>query len=284
MKVWMAAVGLAAATAMAAEPEVVKLWPAGAPDLAQGIDTERYQPDKGDGVKRLTNVTDPRLEIFRPEKPNGTAVVVCPGGGYSILAVTHEGLAVCEWLNRLGVTAAMLIYRVPNQRDGAYQDAQRAVGLVRSRAKDLGLRPDRIGVLGFSAGGHLAARVSAHTGPRTYARVDAADDASCRPDFSVLVYPAYLTTTNATGGTDLTLPAGKDTPPAIMIHAANDRITPEGSIAWFLALKRAGVPAELHVYADGGHGFGMKDIPQDIRTWPDRCADWMRSRGLVPKP
>lgn len=109
----------------------------------------------------------------------------------------------------------------------------------------------------------------------------AADDVSCRPDFTVLVYPAYLTTTNATGGAELALPAGKETPPAFLVHAANDRILPENSIAWFLALRKAGVDAELHVYGDGGHGFGMKDIPQHIHTWPDRCADWLRSRGLV---
>lgn len=284
MKAWIVAVGMAAGSAMAVDQDILKLWPAGAPDLAQGIGEEQFQPDKGDGIKRLTNVSDPRLEIFRPEKPNGTAVVVCPGGGYSILAVSHEGSDVCAWLNRLGITAFMLTYRVPGQRDGAYQDAQRAIGLVRSGAKDLALRTDRIGVLGFSAGGHLAARISAHTGSRTYARVDAADDVSCRPDFSVLVYPAYLTTTNAAGGTELALPAGKETPPAFLVHAANDRISPENSIAWFLALRKAGVEAELHVYGDGGHGFGMKPVPQDIRTWPDRCADWLRSRGLATKP
>lgn len=284
MKAWIVAAGMAAGSALAADQDIVKLWPAGAPDLAHGVGEEQFQPDKGDGIKRLTNVSDPRLEIFRPEKPNGTAVVICPGGGYSILALSHEGSDVGAWLNRLGIAAFMLSYRVPGQRDGAYQDAQRAVGLVRSRSKDLGILSDRIGVLGFSAGGHLAARISSHTGPRTYARVDAADDVSCRPDFTVLVYPAYLTATNAAGGTELTLPVGKETPPAFLVHAANDRISPENSIAWFLALRKAGVDAELHVYGDGGHGFGMKAVPQDIRTWPDRCADWLRSRGLVPKP
>lgn len=274
--------GLGAVWAAEADPPVVKLWPSGAPDPVQGIGAEQFAPDKGDGVQRLTNVTDPRFEVFRPGSPNGTAVVVCPGGGYGILACSHEGTQVCTWLNGLGVTAFLLKYRVPNQRDGAYQDAQRAIGIVRSRAGEWGLATDRIGVLGFSAGGHLAARVSTHAGPRTYARVDAADDVNCRPDFSVLVYPAYLLSTNAAPVPELTLPVGRETPPAFLVHAADDRISPENSLFYFRALRQAGVPAELHIFADGGHGFGMKTTTNAIHAWPDRCADWMRGRGLLP--
>lgn len=279
----MTAAGVTAMCAAAGEPEIVKLWPSGAPDLASGIGAETLQPDKGDGVKRLTNVTDPRFELYRPEHPNGTAVVVCPGGGYNILAFTHEGTEVCSWLNGLGVTAALLKYRVPNQRDGAFQDVQRAIGIVRSRAKDWTLAADRIGVLGFSAGGHLAARISTHAGARTYARVDAADDASCRPDFSVLVYPAYLLTTNAGPDMALSLPAGAGSPPAFLVHAADDGIPADNSLFYYRALRQAKIPAELHVYAKGGHGFGMKPAPPSVRTWPDRCADWMRDMGLVPE-
>lgn len=157
------------------------------------------------------------------------------------------------------------------------------MGVLRQRAAEWGIRSDRIGVLGFSAGGHLVARVASHAGARTYERVDAADDQPSRPDFAVLIYPAYLTATNAAGGHDLTLPVGEHCPPTILIHAADDRISPINSIEWFRALRRAGVPAELHVFESGGHGFGMKrDAPFPVRTWPQRCADWLRHRGLAP--
>lgn len=280
----MAMAGVGAVWAAEGEPPTIKLWPSGAPDLVQGIGAEQLAPDKGDGVQRLTNVTDPRLDVFRAAQPNGTAVVVCPGGGYGILAVSHEGTAVCSWLNGLGVTAFLLKYRVPNQRDGAFQDAQRAIGIVRSRAGEWGLASDRIGILGFSAGGHLAARVSTHTGARTYARTDAADDAGCRPDFTVLVYPAYLLSTNAAPVPELTLTVGRETPPAFLVHAADDRISPENSLFYFRALRQAGVSAELHIFAEGGHGFGMKTTTNAIHAWPDRCSEWMRGRGLLSAP
>ncbi len=221
--------------------------------------------------------------MYSPADPCGTAVLVCPGGGYNILAISHEGTDVCRWLNGLGVTAALLHYRVPNLRDAAFTDAQRAMGLLRRRSAEFGIRPDRIGLLGFSAGGHLAARVCAHDGPRMYAPVDDADEAPARPDFAVLIYPAYLADTNSPGGVSATLPAGAHCPPTFLVHAADDRSSPANSISWFLALRGAGVPAEMYVYESGGHGFGMKtSVPPTLREWPERCAEWMRDRGLVP--
>ncbi len=267
-------------TAQAAEPVVVPLWPDLPPGMTGAPPVETEQPAKGDGIRRITNVHPPRLEIHRPPQATGAAILVCPGGGYNILAISHEGTEVCEWLNRIGITAALLYYRVPGQRDGAFQDAQRALGLLRARAVEWGIDTNRIGVLGFSAGGHLAARLASHTGPRTYPPQDASDAVSSRPDLAVLIYPAYLLATNSAGATELTLPAGAHCPPTFLAHAADDHISAENSVAWFLALRRAGVPAELHIYAKGGHGFGMKrTAPSPVRTWPDRCADWLRQEG-----
>ncbi|MCX7818432.1 MAG: alpha/beta hydrolase [Kiritimatiellae bacterium] len=264
----------------AGEPLVVHLWPDRPPGMTGAPPVETEQPAKQDGIRRITNIYPPRIEMYRAEHPTGAAILVCPGGGYNILAISHEGTDVARWLNSLGITAALLYYRVPNQRDGAFQDAQRALSLLRARAVEWGLQTNRLGVLGFSAGGHLAAKLASHAGPRTYERVDDADDLSCRPDLAVLVYPAYLLATNTAGTAELALPAGAHCPPAFLVHAADDHISAENSVAWFLALRRAGVPAELHVYAKGGHGFGMKrDPPAPVRTWPDRCADWLREQG-----
>lgn len=263
--------------ATAAQPLVVPLWPDLPPGMTGSPPVETEQPAKADGIRRITNVYPPRIEVYRPEQPTGAAILVCPGGGYNILAISHEGTDVCEWLARLGIAAALLYYRVPNQREGAFQDAQRALGLLRARAIEWGIMPDRIGVLGFSAGGHLAARLASHEGPRTYARIDQYDDVSCRPDLAILVYPAYLVRTNAAGTTELVLPAGAHCPPTFLVHAADDRIPAENSLAWFQALHQANVSAELHIYAQGGHGFGMKrDAPVPVCSWPERCADWLR--------
>ncbi len=263
-----------------AEAEVIALWPHSPPGMTGAPPVETEQPAKGDGVRRITNIHPPRIELYRAARPSGASILVCPGGGYNILAISHEGAEVCHWLNRLGITAALLYYRVPNQREGAFQDAQRALGVLRARAAEWGLDPQRIGVLGFSAGGHLAARLASHTGSRTYERQDTCDDVSCRPDLAVLVYPAYLLATNAAGSAELSLPAGAHCPPTFLVHAADDRISAENSVAWFLALRRAGVSSELHVYAKGGHGFGMKREPTSpVHAWPDRCGDWLRTLG-----
>jgi len=214
--------------------------------------------------------------------------VICPGGGYNILAIDHEGEQVARWLNSIGVTGVVLKYRVPRRAGTpadvpppqALMDAQRAVGMVRSKAADLGLDPKRIGILGFSAGGHLAAWAATNPEKRAYEPVDAADKVDCRPDFAVLIYPAYL----VKKGSDRLAPeirVGSESPPTFFAHAGDDPVTVESSVQAYLALKRAGVPAELHVYGSGGHGFGMNPGEKPVAAWPRRCEEWMRARGLL---
>jgi acetyl esterase/lipase len=216
-------------------------------------------------------------------------VVVCPGGGYGILALDLEGTEICEWLNSIGVTGVLLKYRVP-KRPGLekhiapLQDVQRAIGLVRSRAQEWHLDPTRIGVLGFSAGGHLAAAASTNYETRIYPRTDAADDTSCRPDFSVLVYPAYLTVKDQGDKISPELPITAQTPPTFIVMAEDDPIRVENALFYTLALKNAKVPCELHIYPTGGHGYGLRPNGQTVTTWPQRAAEWMGARGLLKTP
>jgi acetyl esterase/lipase len=211
--------------------------------------------------------------------------VICPGGGYQILAMDLEGEEIAAWLNSIGVTGTVLKYRVPARKDqpryeAPLQDAQRAVSLVRSKATEWKVDPARIGILGFSAGGHLSATASTNFDKRHYESIDAVDQISCRPDFTVLVYPAYLSE-----GTQLNpeIRVNAQTPPVFFVHAGDDRISSENSVAMYLALKHAGVPAELHAYATGGHGFGLRPSAHPASTWPARCAEWMKARGLLEK-
>jgi acetyl esterase/lipase len=274
------------------KPGVLNVWPGKVPGGTEVIPEEKFLESKpGEKqVKRLANVSKPTLTLFRPEKnlDTGTAVIVFPGGGYNILAWDLEGEEVAAWLNSQGVTALVLKYRVPRPADqpknqpppGPLQDAQRALSLVRSRAREWGIDPQRIGVLGFSAGGHLAASAATRFGKRVYEPIDAVDNFSCRPDFAVLIYPAYLV---AKDKNELAadLPISKETPPMFLVHAANDPIKADNSIVLFQALQRAGVSAELHVYATGGHGFGLRASEHPSSTWPQRCGEWLRSQGLL---
>lgn len=275
--------------ASAAEPTVVKLWPGKAPGESKDIGPEKEIPKKNDNdVKRLTNVSVPTITVYKPAKPNGAAMIVCPGGAYSILAIEHEGTQTCEWLNTLGVTAILLKYRVPKREMqmpenlAAIQDAQRAVSLVRANAKEWGLDPKRIGVLGFSAGGNLAAWASL-TKKRYYEPVDSADEQPLKVDFAALIYPAYLT--DAKGELKPEYPVGKDSPPMFFAHANDDPVTPLASAMMYVALKKNNVPAELHIFASGGHGYGMRKGDKPVAAWPARCADWLKERGyLAPLP
>lgn len=271
----------------AAEPTVVKLWPGKAPGETKDIGPEKETLPKNDSdVKRLTNVSEPTIAIYKPSKPTGAAVIVAPGGAYAILAIEHEGTQVCEWLNTLGVTAVLLKYRVPKREMqmpenlAALQDAQRAVSITRSNAKDWGIDPNRIGILGFSAGGNLAAWTCLAE-KRYYEPTDDTDKASHKPNFGILIYPAYLV--DKGGELKPEYKVTKDSPPMFFAHANDDPVTPLSSAMLYTALKKNGVPAELHIYSTGGHGFGMKKIPHPVAAWPDRCGDWLKTRGYLGK-
>jgi len=279
-----------AATAAFSPHEVALLWPDGAPG-AKGSD---------DGDK-------PSLTLYLPtkENANGAAVVICPGGGYGHLAMDHEGHQIAEWLNSLGVAGFILQYR--HSRSGAgyghpapLQDAQRAIRMVRSRAEQWNVDPRRIGIIGFSAGGHLASSAGTHFQTRYSEARDAIDEFSCRPDFMILGYPVISFTEWYTHSGSRRNLLGKDperelvenlsnekrvtpqTPPTFLVLANDDKpVPPENSIYFYLALRKAKVPAEMHIYEKGGHGFGPGAEKGAVSSWMTRCADWMRGRGLL---
>ena len=286
----------ARADAAAGVDQMVALWPGAAPGETGEIGPERDTTAEdgdlvaGQRVIRLGDVSEPSLSIFRPppEIDTGAAVLVCPGGGYYILAYDLEGTEVCSWLNSIGITGILLKYRVParpgpDRHAAAPQDAQRAMGIVRHRAGEWGIDPSRIGVLGFSAGGHLAASLSNHQGARTYPRVDEADDVSCRPDFAVLVYPGYLTVREDGDRIAPDLRITSNTPPTFLVMAQDDPVRVENVISYAGALRKAQVPFELHVYPSGGHGYGLRPSGHAVTTWPARAAEWMKGLHTDPK-
>jgi acetyl esterase/lipase len=271
----------------------IDVWPGKPPGDKAPIAAEKVLPTKPGQAcqKPITNVSRPTLTIYHPpgERDRGAAVVIAPGGGYHILAWDLEGEEVAQWLNSIGVTAILLKYRVP-RRPGtgdappiqALMDAQRALSLVRSKAGAWGIDPKRVGMLGFSAGGHLAAWTCTNFDRRAYEAVDDIDQVSCRPDFAILIYPAYLL---AKDGSALApeVRIGKHSPPMFLAHAGDDGIPADNSIQTYRALKKAGVPSELHVYASGGHGFGLRATGQPCTSWPHRCADWLRAQRVLTR-
>lgn len=269
------------------------LWPHGAPGAARPSAPEHDATKPTDGlvagkrVIRLTDVSRPTLTVYKPSRhETGAAVVVFPGGGYQILAMDLEGTEICRWLNSIGVTAVLLKYRVPSpkgppQYTHPLEDAQRAVGLVRYHAKEWGIDPNRIGVIGFSAGGDMAALLSNNFAKRTYSAVGPADAVSCRPDFTMLVYPAYLVDAKNNYKLAPELKVTRATPPTFLVQAEDDPVHVENSIYYFLALKKAGVPAEMHIYPAGGHGYGLRRTSKTVTTWPARAESWMRSLGVL---
>ena len=283
----------------AASPLVIDLWPGKVPDESTNMGPERVvmsptldrkQVEVTESTKMITGVTDPTITIHRPQTnvSTGIAVLICPGGGYWNLYWQLEGEEVAAWLNSLGITGIILKYRVP-RRPGEIkgepawrplQDAQRAVSLVRSKAKLWGIHPERIGVIGFSAGGHLAIATATSFEKRTYEPIDDADKISCRPNFAILVYPGYLKATNKTElHPALRVPAG--TPPVFLVHGGADIISPpEHSVVMYLALKQAGIPAELHIYANTAHDFGVRRSDHPYSTWTDSCVAWLRQQGF----
>lgn len=273
-------------TAGPKEGKVIQLWPEGTlPEAGKTKETATATARAGEKkVTRITNVTNPTITVFRPAKATDTtaAVVICPGGGYGILAWDKEGTEVAEWLNSIGVTGVLLKYRVPKQRDEAFQDAQRAVGIVRSRAKEWNIDPKRIGIMGFSAGGHLAARLSTNYAKRTYKPVDDSDEASCRPDFAILIYPAYMADRKDAALDRATLPVTGQTPRTFIAIAFNDKFT-TGALHYFLALRKAKVHSELHVFQTGGHGCGLRTSDAGVTTWPQHCTRWLRDIKVIPQ-
>lgn len=282
-------------------PPVLPLWPGAVPGDYGAIGPERVRapseaPTKD--AKWITGVTKPTMTVFRPasDKNTGTAILICPGGGYWNLAWDLEGEEIAAWFNTVGVTAVVLKYRVPRRPDqpealpapGPLLDAQRAVSLVRSRATEWGIDPNRIGIVGFSAGGHLAVTTATHFDRRAYTPIDEIDQASCRPDFAVAVYPGYLIEQRPAGvemnkdvlAPYIRIPTG--TPPVLLVHASDDPVAgAENSVVMYLALKRAKVPTELHVYARGGHGFGVRKGSLAGSSWPDRCVAWLQDQGKL---
>jgi len=275
------------ALAFAAEPVTIKLWPEGVPGRMAPVSegSRKRIASYGSSPSRVTNVSDPEITVYRPEKPNGASVIVAPGGGYMFLSYAHEGTQVCEWLNSIGVTAVLLKYRTPTRDETPIyekpvQDALRAIGLVRHHAGEWGLDPRRVGLLGFSAGGNLLGHVACDRGPRTYPQKADLDDPR-GPDFGVMIYGgAFLDKTDKSRFMDgFSVP--KDAPPMFFLVAHDDKTNPVEAAMLYLEYKKLNLPAELHIYAKGGHGFGMRKDKHPINDWPARCAEWMKSMGFL---
>ena len=276
------------------------IWPGTPPDAKPmpGPETEGESQNAVAGKlwKWVSNVTQPTMTVYAPVGKNtGAAVVVLPGGGFQVLAIDLEGTEVCEWLTPKGITCVLLKYRVPSEpydwrcdcrpdnlttSTRSLEDVQRTIGLVRLHASEWHIDPHKIGVLGFSAGGYLAAEISTKYRQRLYARVDDADKESARPDFAVLVYPGHLATANDTLNPNV--PVTSDTPPTFLVQAEND--TTDGvhqTLAYYPALKNAGVPVEMHLYAQGGHAFGLRRTQFPITDWPRLVEVWLRTIGII---
>jgi acetyl esterase/lipase len=287
--------------AMAAEkPLVMDVWPGKVPGDAGIIGEEKFIELKIDGkpyqvagkpTKWLTNVTKPTLTIYRPEqaKNTGVAMLICPGGGYHNLGWDVEGEEIAAWLNSIGVTGIILKYRCPRRPGdvkgepplGPLMDAQRAISLVRNNAKEWGIDPKKIGIVGFSAGGHLAGATATNSDKRAYEPIDEVDKISCRPDFAVMLYSGYLKVKDKDEvAADLRISG--ETPPILLFHASDDTVSSvDHSVIMYLTLKRSKVPTELHIYASGGHGFGVRKSDQPCSSWTDRCVDWLRIQGFL---
>src|SRR6266704_4570803 len=267
----------------------VPIWPGTAPDAqpVAGPEESHWWPTGPSGPPggfTVYHVSRPTMTVYSPTGKNtGAAVVVFPGGGYEDLAIDLEGTEVCDWLTSKGITCVLLKYRVPDsgphwngQRQinpkapMALQDAQRTMGLIRLHATEYHIDPHKIGVLGFSAGGHLVADISTHFDKRLYPAVDAADKESCRPDFAVALYPGHLWISKQGFDLNPDIPVSRQTPPTFLLQAENDPVdSVNNSLVYYIALKKSGVAAEMHLYAEGKHGFGLRRTNFSITTWPD---------------
>ena len=284
------------------------IWPATAPDLQPTREAEFAQPTTrskdfvaGKPWLSVEQVSRPTLTVYSPKGQNtGTAIVVYPGGGYSVLAMDLEGTEVCDWVVSRGMTCLLLKYRVPDSGPAyhddckcnirpkaptALEDAQRTMGIARLHAAEWKINPHKIGVLGFSAGGHLVANISTHFDHRAYQRIDAADDLSCRPDFAIAIYPGHLRE-NTTRDFDLNpeIPVTAQTPPTFLLQAEDDNVDGvKQSLVYYIALKNSGVPVEMHLYAHGGHGFGLRPTKLPITHWPQLVDTWLKTIDMIPQ-
>lgn len=278
----------------------IRIWPGTPPDAravegpeVAGIVVDAAGRPKLVGGKPwvyVDRVSQPTMTVYSPAGRNtGAAVVVFPGGGYNVLAIDLEGTEVCDWLTSRGITCVLSKYRVPCLKTGPYrdcrtalEDAQRTIGLLRFQAARWRIDPHKIGVLGFSAGGHIVAATSTHL-RRLYAAVDAADTTSCRPDFAIAFYPGHLAVPERRFALNPDIRVTARTPPTFLLQAEDDPVDPvENSLVYHAALRKAGVPVELHLYAKGGHAFGMRRTSEPITGWPLLVAQWLRTIGMTP--
>lgn len=264
--------------------EYLPLWPRGIPD-GWAIEGPEEQTTEG-GILRIKNISYPWIELFMAKNLERPApmVLVIPGGGYNIVAYGHEGTEVAEFLNKNGFNAAVLKYRLPRPEDDkrhwpAFQDAQRALRILREFQTREDNKISQIGVLGFSAGGHLAATLSTQSQTQTYQRVDDYENQHAKPDFTALIYPAYLVSDQGTLHPEFKV--DKDTPPAFLVHTHDDGVTPLSSLAYATALQKAKVPYALHLYPQGGHGYGLRPTQAGLKEWPDQLVTWLKN---LPAP
>jgi acetyl esterase/lipase len=285
-----------------AEHTQVPIWPGAVPDVqtVPGPESTSVQNDHliaGKPWVKVTNVSQPTFTVYPPKGNNtGTAVVVFPGGGYQCLAIDLEGTEICDWLTSRGITAVLLKYRVPIKWVGPYgespqalEDAQRTLGLVRFHAAEWHVDPHKIGVIGFSAGGHMVAATSTHYDKRLYAAVDAADKESCRPDFAIALYPGHLWCEDPEDDkAEVTLnpnvPVDANTPPTFIVQATDDPVdNVNNSLVYYLALKKAKVPVEMHLYAKGGHAWGLRRTELAVTEWPQLVEKWFGTIGMTAR-
>ncbi len=273
----------------------VAIWPGAVPDAQPAARPEYMIVTKnliaGKPMVGVENVSQPTMTVYSPAGKNtGIAMVVFPGGGYNELAIDLEGTEICDWLTSKGITAVLLKYRVPLKKTEPYtqpsplalEDAQRTLSLVRYHAADWRIDPHRIGVIGFSAGGHMVAAVSTRFDKRSYSAVDAADKESCRPDFAVAFYPGHLWSADEGFKLNPNVPVTKYTPPTFLLQAEDDHVDhEEQSLVYYMALEKAGVPVEMHLYTQGGHGFGLRPTKLPISHWPELVETWLRTIGMV---